>query len=306
MEWITTGREILPGRSIPIGYRQGAPFDASEGLGSRFRFLSLGKGAGLFTRAGRTIPFRAPAYFCLDEQEGVNLENTDASGNLFIYFHPSVLRADLDFPFLHGQERYELPLDMQRDVFWLHPFLARHGPSDGILFPSATLVARVNALMERMIAEAETQATGWWPCRTRSFFIEILFALTQAQEAPATPDVLPGELDDPLVRRFMLMVHARYQEKLTVESLARELGTNRTTLQERVATLTRRSVAEYLTDVRLTVAQALLTDTFLAIDEVAQRTGYASTPGFSRAFRARFGLAPSEHRRAHGNALLAE
>ncbi len=306
MEWVTTGRAILPGRSIPIGHQRNTAFDASEGLGSRFRFLSIGKGAGLFTREGRTIPFRAPAYFCLDEREVVKLENTDASGNLFIYFHPSVLRADLDFPFLHGQERYELPLDMQRDVFWLHPFLARHGPGDGILFPSAALAVRVNALAERMIDEAEIQATGWWPCRTRSFFIEILFALTQAQEAPATPDVLPGEMEDPLVRRFMLLVHARYQEKLTVESLARELGTNRTTLQERVASLTGRSVVEYLTEVRLTVARALLTDTFLAIDEVAQRAGYASTPGFSRAFRGRFGLAPSEHRKAHGNALLAE
>jgi len=310
--WTVTGRVILPGRSIPLGYARGRAFDPAEGLGSRLRFVSVGVGAGVFTRDGRSYPFRAPTWFCLDEREAVRLDCSDDTGNLFVYFHPSILRNDLDFGSLRGEGREALPTDAGRDAYWLDPFTVRERPSSGIVVPGIALERRVSRLARDLVREAEEQPTAWWPCRTRSFLIEMLFAiLTEAESGGGSLDGFelaePADgANDGLLARFFMAIGTGYSERLTVQDLARDLGTNRTTLQERVARATGRTVAACIAAVRLDVARALLSDTMLPIDEVAGRAGYADASSFSRAFRNGFGAPPSEYRRAHGHALIAD
>ena len=54
--------------------------------------------------------------------------------------------------------------------------------------------------------------------------------------------------------------------------------------------------AAYGLDLRLSAARRMITDTRHPIAEVALRTGFSSPSTLSRAFRARFGHAPSQLR----------
>jgi AraC family L-rhamnose operon regulatory protein RhaS len=303
--WTTTGKVHLPGRTIPLGVSRGDAFDPEAGFGERLRFVSVAQGAGVFTRGGRSIPFRAPVYFCLDERERVRIDGAEGRSTTLVYFHPSILRSDLDFGNVRPPLRDALPADALREAYWLTPFVDRADPSDGIVIPGLALARRVAELADRMLAEARDQPSGWWPCRTRSFLIEMLFSIVTEYESPPELASIPEDLADDLVRRFFIQVGSRYAEKLTVEDLARELGTNRTTLQDRVSSATGKSVAECVSGIRLDAARMLLTDTLLPIAEVAERSGYADTSSFTRAFRQRFGMPPKEFRDAHGSALLA-
>lgn len=59
------------------------------------------------------------------------------------------------------------------------------------------------------------------------------------------------------------------------------------------------SPAQYHTDLRIQKAQALLQINDLAISEIAGAVGYASQQAFTRAFRRKVGLTPSDFRKRH-------
>ncbi len=300
--WTTFGNTMHAGRSLPLGVARGEAFDPAEGIGERLRFVAVGKGSGVFRRDGRSWPFRAPTYFCLDERETAEIDCSDVSGNLFVYFHPAVIHSSFDFSIIRGVSDAPLPLDIVRDVYWFSPFVRRADPADGIVIPGLALARRVDALSSQLADELAAQPTGWWPCRSRSFLIEMLFAIIQAVETTEAPASLP-DADDGLLRRFLLEAGSRYPERLSVDGLARELGTNRTSLQRVVSEATGKSVAEYVAAVRLDAARALLAETDLPVAEIAERTGYADASAFSRAFKQGFNAAPSEYRKAYGGVL---
>jgi len=296
--WTTYGITHYAGDYLSIGVAEGVVFDPTEGMGNRLRLVSIGEGAGLFRRGGKAWPFRAPVLFCLDEREEAAIECSEPRGNLLIYFHPSVIRNTFDFETIRKDRGPEASIDLRRDAYWLKPFIDRTRPESGMLFPGRSLANRVEKLGARLAEEAITQETAYWPCRVRSFLIEMLFSIIQGEERPERKLAI-ADVDNELLRRFLVEIGSRYAERLTIESLARELGTNRTSLQALVSCSLGKSVAEYLASVRLDAARALLADTFLPVGEIAERSGYADASAFSRAFKQGFGVAPSEFRKAY-------
>lgn len=69
---------------------------------------------------------------------------------------------------------------------------------------------------------------------------------------------------------------------------------NRTTLQQLFHAKLGMSVFGYVREQRLQRARALLTEGVQGIDAVALRVGYRHGSNLSRAFKQRFGLAPSQ------------
>ena len=295
--WTTYDRTKADPRILPLGFAQGCSFHPHEGIGSRFRFISVGKGTGLFVRNGVTLAFRTPAYFCLNEMEDITLDCSDVTENRFIYFHPSLLRSDLDFQTLTGKDTADLPLDVMRDVYWLEPFLKRKTPLSGMILPGLGLAKRIDQLSRKMMQEAEEQTTVWWPCRTRSFLIEMLFAIITESDNAQAIESFSFSGNNELVRRFFLKIGADYSEPLTVDSLASELGTNRTSLQKQITQATGKTVGSCLTNVRLDAARLLICGTELPIGEIAERSGYLDSSAFIRSFRKVYGLTPTEYRK---------
>jgi len=83
----------------------------------------------------------------------------------------------------------------------------------------------------------------------------------------------------------------------TVERLARAVGLSRAAFARRFSAASGKSPRRYLTELRLALGAALLEDTDSSLAEVALRVGYASEFAFSRAFKRRYGVAPSRFRR---------
>jgi AraC-like DNA-binding protein len=81
----------------------------------------------------------------------------------------------------------------------------------------------------------------------------------------------------------------------TVENLAETAGMSRSAFAARFASLVGEGPMAYLTRWRMDKAEALLRSR-VAVAEVATRTGYASVPAFSRAFKRSRGAAPGSLR----------
>ncbi len=126
-------------------------------------------------------------------------------------------------------------------------------------------------------------------------FIELLrVAIGQSEGLQA---VLEG-FRDRQVGKALALMHRAPERPWTVEALAAEVGMSRSRFAERFRGLLGVGPMSYLGDWRLQRALALLDDTRSSVQEVARRTGYRSPAAFSRAFVGKFGIAPSDYRRA--------
>jgi len=79
-----------------------------------------------------------------------------------------------------------------------------------------------------------------------------------------------------------------------LNALARDCGTNRTSLQQLFRATLGMIVYGYLREQRLQLARALLAEGGHSIDRVAVLVGYSQSHNFTRASKKRFGLVPSE------------
>ncbi len=80
----------------------------------------------------------------------------------------------------------------------------------------------------------------------------------------------------------------------SVEKLSRKLGVSRMQLHRRLRELGQPAAGEFLRDVRLQHAAALLQQHRLTIAEVAYRSGFRSPAYFAHCFRRRYGCTPRQ------------
>jgi AraC-like DNA-binding protein len=102
---------------------------------------------------------------------------------------------------------------------------------------------------------------------------------------------------DPIVGEALRCIHDEPQRDWTIVALARAVGTSRANLARRFTALVGEPVITYLTRWRLTLAADLLANPDTTVSAVASEVGYASPFGFSTAFKRRYGISPSAHRR---------
>jgi AraC-like DNA-binding protein len=92
-------------------------------------------------------------------------------------------------------------------------------------------------------------------------------------------------------------INAHYAEKIDLETIASQIHLSKYYFCRIFREMTGATVLEYLTNVRLTRAGRLLVESSLAIQEIAQKTGFASLVHFSRTYRNAYGVSPSDTRR---------
>jgi AraC family L-rhamnose operon regulatory protein RhaS len=155
---------------------------------------------------------------------------------------------------------------------------------------------RLSHLFEATSQEIALQRDDGWPCRSRSFLLELLFLVERIFSAPRETDgsVLTTASDD--VTEVIMYLHAHYDRRITVEELTGTFHVNRTTLTERFREATGMPVIAYLIQLRVRMAAMLLRDTKLSITEILHRVGFNDHTHFGRTFRKHLGYSPSEYR----------
>lgn len=122
--------------------------------------------------------------------------------------------------------------------------------------------------------------------------------------------VLPAAVEVKATHELFMSSVMRFLEEniasgnLNVANLSAHLGTSRVSLYNRVLELTGQSPIELITSFKLDKAAGELTNTNKALAQVARETGFATPHYFSKIFKDKFGLLPSEYRHAHQCRLL--
>lgn len=109
------------------------------------------------------------------------------------------------------------------------------------------------------------------------------------EDSPQQPAV------DPFMAQVMEVIERNYMNpEFSVEELAKEMSTSKSTLIRRLKPLTEQTPVEMIGVHRLKKADEMLRTTNLPVKEVAFTTGFSSPYYFSRKYKEYFGYPPSQ------------
>jgi AraC-like DNA-binding protein len=206
-------------------------------------------------------------------------------------FHPSVINQEFaKWPTLPG--KVDSDPFLKRDLELLRAVMPSKGGGSGLdrllLSNEEDLfMRRVFSSMEDLL---ENQRDIYWPCRSRSYFLEALLFLWQR------PAPIDAEVPRKPARLAQEWLRSNYAEDISVPGLASRFGTNRTSLQEQFRAEFGRTVMDYLGDIRTEAATILMRNTELSLAEICDRVGFADYSNFYREFRKRRGASPQRYR----------
>lgn len=116
-----------------------------------------------------------------------------------------------------------------------------------------------------------------------------------ALQSPGPIDPI-GHLAPEVVRRAILVMEQNLETPLTIPEICAAVQISQRQLNRQFTAYVKKTPTLYYRDIRLDRARGLVTQIEIPFAEVAVASGFSSQVHFSRAYRERFGLTPSDDR----------
>lgn len=156
-------------------------------------------------------------------------------------------------------------------------------------------VSRIESEIRKMLDARELTLDG--QLRRNAGLLKILSTMIRDSVERETADGSPNiySYSEYAVR----YINNHFSEKVRIQDLADHIGISRSYLVKLVKQETGMSPQEYLIETRMRRASDLLSRTNDSIRVVAAECGYDDALAFSKVFKSRFGLNPTEYREKH-------
>lgn len=105
-------------------------------------------------------------------------------------------------------------------------------------------------------------------------------------------------VDDPIVAKALSFIRSRACSGIDVEDVRRHVGTSRSTLERKLRKCSNLSPQSHIRNVQIRRAQGLLTNTDLAMEQIATHCGFVHPEYMHVVFRRELAMTPGEYRRA--------
>jgi len=115
----------------------------------------------------------------------------------------------------------------------------------------------------------------------------------------AVPQELNLKYSDARVQAAVDFMNANFHRKIALDEIAEVVNSSRANFGRLFKIETGFAPIDYLIRVRMEKASQLLKSSFLSVKEVMASVGYNSKGHFTRHFKKRFSVTPSEYRKRH-------
>ena len=161
-------------------------------------------------------------------------------------------------------------------------------PSSDSMFPEAAreIFGAIGAALKHLVTQGETSFEA-----LMSSFWAFLAALTS--ESQQTAGIAPAE---EYVRKAENYIKMNLHQKISIQEIAEYVGINRSYLSRLFRQYKGSSTQQYIIAARLDSAAQYLKNKKLSVGEVAKSVGYSDQLEFSKAFKARFKVSPTQWR----------
>lgn len=288
-------KEKLNGFEGLINYNANETFiDENENC-ERFRLIYIESGSGMIVLNEDKVRIATPTILCMNENEYPKLEYSSDISAKSISFHPGNINSKFDFYNIRERQNNFSYTDFQ-DCYLLTAWLERNHNFSGIIHLDFGTSNYITKLFECINKELILQRDMFWPCRSRSFLLEMLVLTTRLfdKNKHVCDDTESSEPE--IVEDVITYLCDNYQNKITLNSLASIFNTNRTTLSKQFYEAKNISIINYLIKYRINIAATLLRDTLLPISEIKEKVGFNDDANFWRMFKKYVGLSPSMYR----------
>ena len=101
-----------------------------------------------------------------------------------------------------------------------------------------------------------------------------------------------------IAKKAEQILTADLKQHIPMKQIAQQFGVSETSLKNYFRGVYGKNVSDYLRDLRMGIAEKLLTETKLPISEIASQIGYTKQGKFAEVFRQQFQMNPLEYRRS--------
>ena len=292
----TEGKEYYPGYRLRMVFHT-EEIELEEREASSYYRLALAiEGTGLVQIAGDRYPVISPSLYCVKGKDRIRFMTDTSLKVLSVWFSPNVINDRLTLLLEGLDEGKEAAVTDSQDLWILEPFTERSEAACGCMLLDHSAARYLGEIMEEIGKNLTVQPDAHWPCRSRSYLMELLFRTRQLhQNSRSTPAAIPQTGPDP-IKPILEYLHMHYREKIKLEDLTSRFLVNRTTLNTWFHQSTGLSVIAYLCRLRLQIAEMMLRNTTLPISEILTIVGFQDDAHFIRQFRKFSGHSPADYR----------
>lgn len=212
---------------------------------------------------------------------------------------PDIVVTDLMMPRMDGIELIDkIRHDFSMSHIPIVMLTAKHSPDDRLKameFGADGYITKPFSI-ELLLARIDNLLT-----QRRKLFEKFSSQSARNKVAELTvEDVVVTDRDEEFIKNVMSWLSKNIENSdLTIDQLAAHLGLGRTTMYNKLKSLTGKSPVELLKEYRITKAKMLLRTGQFSVSEVAYKVGFSDPGYFSRCFREQFSMSPAEYLRTH-------
>ncbi len=301
MDLYSYGRNFYTDYKIPMKLIKNDNFHSTLSCCQCFIIIIIQEGSCLLKLNDKQYPIIAPAVLCVNEKENFIFEKSNQLKTYSIYFHPNVINNSFNYDNIRGNVWDTFSTTVCQDIYTLEIFLNRNVYSGYCAIGPNTL-RRLNYLYDKIQSEIEEQRDMGWPCRHRSYFIEICYMLRRIYDLNPVDETLSLDYvqnSESIINDVIYYLYSNYSRKITITELINTFHINKTSLMEKFSNSTGFTIMNYLTRIRVNVAAMILRDTTMSVSEIMERVGFVDMSHFGRMFKKYMGYSPSEYRQKY-------
>lgn len=236
---------------------------------------------------------KAPAAIFFSSREEIVICDDTKFEATIVYFKPSVINDVFQYERLYAGEFEDLQgTTIYQDYLIIRNFVQKEAGTIHYSRLTDVSLAKLLDLIEKMKRDLDEQYDGYWPCRSRTFFIEILFFLNFCY----SNDPCNIENKSSFTTQVIEYLNRHIDEKLDLERITKKFHVNRNYLNQEFTRDTGMTCLAYVVKLRIDLAKLWLAETEIPIHEIGRRLGYLDHNYFTKVFHKECGVSPSQYR----------
>ena len=262
-----------------------------------YKIILLEKGVLEITSCGSTCEVKAPALIGLTRKDFLEYRIVKDTKACIVFFKPAVIRDEFT---LERIESGEFEKTMGQAVYQDYILIKYVSDDPDVCSHVIPLtmngLKRLKDIFDAMEKELTAQLDGFWPCRSRSYLMEMLHLIVYSY-VKVSPDSGEDSGHEEF-SRITAYLNEHIGDQITLGTLTRAFAMNRNKLNDLFMEHSSMTCMAYLLSLRIDLAKILLTKTELPVNEISSRVGYPDPNYFTKMFKSETGMTPSQYRKS--------
>ena len=264
-----------------------------------YKIIILEKGILQIKAENHQYEVKAPSMILLSQKDLFDIKIMQAIKADVLFFKPSVIREEFSLDRIDSMEfDKKMGQVIYQDYMLIKPFTVLNSLEDHVISLPLNGLKRIKELFTSVEIELKGQRDGFWPCRSRSYMIELLYYIIYSyitvSPEPSDKDELSEQAEFSKIVEYL---NEHIEEHITLETLTKEFTINRNKLNDLFMNQASMTCLNYLLILRMDLAKILLTRTEIPISEISSRVGYPDSNYFTKVLNKTVGMTPSKYRK---------